>query len=258
MKNSYSIKQRINLFLRSVLIFLLCLSSAHSFAQGILTIQTTNPYVSNCYPFGSNQQGFSGFIYRNIPAFTLNVGDKIRFDMGGINNVDTRRNIYFSAANINPSVWNGASQGVNAVGWTKVVADDQIPLNPRGNTIIGDFELTYVATSSFTFGGGGFIIGFGGSSPGPYVDNGCEQVGVCTTSSDPSGYFYKRFYGVSNLQTTTLDNGGDPQELQGFKIEPNAASGLNFDGVNDYVTTPAVSDMDFGTSTNLPSSHGLN
>lgn len=184
--------------------------------------------VGNCIPFGNNTSfGFSGFVYRDIPPFTMAVGDKIHFDLGGQNDVDTRRNIYFAVANKNPapavvSAGNVVSQGVSATAWVQVVTDAQMPVNPRGNNISGDYELTYTATAPFIFPGGGFIIGLGGSPPGKFADNGCDQVLVQTSSGDASGRFYSRFFSKSNLTLGLLDDitaGSSAVALGGFTID---------------------------------------
>mgnify|MGYP001568751560 CR=1 FL=1 len=187
-------------------------------------------YVSNCIPFGNNTwYGFTGFIYRNVPAFNLTPGSKFAFDLGNLNDVDIRRNIYFAVANINPgpavvSGNNVVSQGVKSLGWTKVVSDTQIPQNPKGNTIMGDYELIYTSEASFSFPGGGLIVGFGSSPPGAYADYGCEQVLVRTTSGDASGHFYSRFFSKPDQTLAVLDDitgGGSAVELGGIVIGPS-------------------------------------
>lgn len=79
-------------------------SALESASQTVVSIVPQSPTsVGNCIPFGQNDAyGFQGFIYRNVPAFTLQVGDKIAFDLGSQNDVDTRRTIFFAPANINP------------------------------------------------------------------------------------------------------------------------------------------------------------
>src|SRR5688572_9771965 len=169
--------------------------------------------VNNCIPFGSNIVfGFTGFIYRNVPAFTLAPGDKIAFDLGRLNGQDTRRDIYFSAASTNPgravvSGSNLVSQNVRALQWVKVASETEIPANPRGNTIVGDYELEYTAITNFSFGGGGFMIGFAASPPATIVDGGCEPVLVHTTGFDVSNNFYTRFLAKAYLDGGTLDIG---------------------------------------------------
>ena len=177
--------------------------------------------VGNCIPFGNNTSyGFTGFIYRNVPAFQLRIGSQFSFDLGAPNDVDIRRNIYFAVASANP-VAGGAPQNIRALSWTKVVSDSQIPLNPRGNTIIGDYELTYTSEGSFNFPGGGLIVGFGGSPPGAYADFGCEQVLVVTDSSDSSGFFHRRFYYETDQPLGVLDGGNsDNSWMGGIVIKP--------------------------------------
>lgn len=193
------------------------------------------PSVENCIPFGDNTTfGFTGFIYRDFPAFTLVPGDKIRFDLGALNDVDIHRNIYFAVANKNPDPCivtglNVVSQGVKALSWTKVVSDTQVPVNPRGNTIVGDYELTYTAEAPFTFSGGGFIVGFSGSPPAGFPDSTCDQVLVATNCSDSSGEFYARFFLKSEQTLDVLDiltgGEGNAVALGGILLE----TGLGFD-----------------------------
>jgi hypothetical protein len=177
--------------------------------------------VGNCIPFGDNvSYGFTGFIYRNVPAFTVRPGDRLRFDLGRPNNMDTRRTIFLAAANKNPGAASG-SQDVRATEWTQVVSSTQTPLNPRGNSVLGDFELTYTVEQEFTFGGGGLVIGFRGTPQETYLDGGCDQVLASTTWLDPSGHFYGRFYSRADRTLSALDLGGgfDQGWLGGFIIE---------------------------------------
>jgi hypothetical protein len=171
--------------------------------------------VGNCIPFGNNTDyGFTGFIYRDIPAFTLLAEHTFAFDLGALNDVATRRNIYFSTANKNPDPaeidesGNVISQGVAAVNWVQVVQDVQTPKNPFGDTTIGNYELRYRAKADFEFPGGGLIVGFGSAPPGNYHDGGCEQVLVETTSSDSSELFYARFCYKDDQTYDVLDEAG--------------------------------------------------
>ena len=166
---------------------------------GSLDITPASPtVVSNCIPFGNNTNfGFTGFIYRNVPAFNLLPGTQFAFDLGSQNDVDIRRNIFFATANKNPAppVNQDPSQGIFAAsGWTQVVSDNQVPQgDPRGNFVKDDYELVYTAEAPFSFPGGGLIVGFGASPPGAFADGGCEQVLVHTDNQDASGFFYRRF-----------------------------------------------------------------
>ena len=215
--------------------------------QTISIFPASGTSVGNCIPFGQNTiYGFQGFIYRNIPSFSLSAGDKISFDLGSLNDVDVRRNIYIAAANKNPTAFSGASQNVLALSWTKIVSETQVPINPRGNTVSGDYELTYTAETSFSFSGGGFIIGFGATPPGTYGDGGCDQVLVGTNYSDASGYFYCRFYSKPHLTTTVLDDVQDGFSLGGFKLQL-----LN----QNTISTSQLSSNSFCPNANFPVSY---
>ena len=194
------------------------LSIASTTAHAVELVPASPTSVSNCFPFGTNTaelMGFMGFIYRNVPAFDLVAGQTIAFDLGAQNDVDIRRNIFFAVANKNPgppqvSGSSIISQGitVNADGWTQVVSESQVPLNPRGNSVKGDYELVYTAEARFRFPGGGLIAGFGATPPGSYVDPNCEQVLVVTTAQDSSNNFYARFCQAPHLTTGILDGVG--------------------------------------------------
>ncbi len=196
---------------------------------GSLDITPASPTsVSNCIPFGNNTIfGFTGFIYRNVAAFDLLPGTQFAFDLGSQNDVDIRRNIFFATANKNPappvnSGINVVSQGiVPASGWTQVVSDAQIPQNSRGNFVKDDYELVYAAEASFSFPGGGLIVGFGASPPGAFADGGCEQVLVHTDNQDVSGFFYARVLDLPDQHTGVLDAGarGTAVRLGGIVIQ---------------------------------------
>jgi hypothetical protein len=215
-------------------------SSLSPNSMDIIPIVPASPtFVRNCIPFGNNTSyGFAGFIYRDVPPFTLQPGLTFAFDLGAKNEVDIRRNIYFAAANKNPEPvtvscdLDVTTQGIRALAWTKVVSDSQIPLNPRGNLVTGDYELTYTAEAPFSFPGGGLIVGFGSSPPGAYADSNCEQVLVRTDCNDASGHFYARFWGLSDQTLEVLDDptgGLARSELGGIIIHATPP-------VNDFVT----------------------
>lgn len=177
--------------------------------------------VGNCIPFGDNvTYGFTGFIYRNVPPFQLRAGGHFSFDLGSQNDVVVRRNIYFAVANANPAP-GGNPQNIRALAWTQVASDSQVPQNPRGDTIRGNYELTYTAEAPFNFPGGGFIVGVGGTPPGTFADGNCDQVLVYTHSGDSSEFFHKRFYFQQDQPLGVLDNGGDNSYLGGIVIQPN-------------------------------------
>ena len=65
-----------------------------------------------------------------------------------------------------------------------MVQESQVPLNPRGNDVFGDYELTYTAEAPFSFPGGGLLIGFQASPPAIEAHGGCQQVLVTTSTND--------------------------------------------------------------------------
>ena len=79
-------------------------------------------------------------------------------------------------------------------GFTTVVTNTQTPANPRGDTTTGNFELAFTAQAPFSFPGGGLIIRFSNPSASYTMDTTCTGVTVETDSTDPSGFFVKRFF----------------------------------------------------------------
>jgi hypothetical protein len=184
---------------------------------------------NNVIPFGNNVLfGFTGFVYRNVPAFTLDVGDIIAFDLKFPNSVAVRRNIFFATANKNPAVCaldqstlDVVPQGIAASsGWTMVVSENQVPQNPSGgDAVVGNFELRYVAEAPFAFPGGGLLVGFQGSPPATFADDtrdlGSDGFLVHTDCTDPGGHFYARLLFLPDLPTGAVDN---PETSDGVLI----------------------------------------
>jgi hypothetical protein len=162
-----------------------------------VTVSPATPGVSNCFPFGNSSRNgeewgpFMGFIYRNVPPFSLAPGDILAFDLGAMNAVDVQLDIELAATTSN----GGDSPDLP---FTKVVSNTQIPLNPNGNDIVGDFEMQFTVEAPFTFPGGGLIIRFSNTA-GPYdLYEDCAQVLVNTSAADPSGFFVVRYFGDPN------------------------------------------------------------
>jgi hypothetical protein len=190
-------------------------------------------------PFGSNDLfSFTGFIYRDVPAFSLAVGDVIAFDLREANDVQTRRTIFFAAANKNPAacVYDPTTaqitnpQGIAAAsGWTQVVSETQIPQNPFGDAVIGNFELRYTAEAPFTFAGGGLLVGFQGRPPATFVDSNSQGSITGATCTDPSGHLYARFAHLPDQTAGVLDipgtNTGDGTFIGGMIIFPEGGGG---------------------------------
>ena len=214
-------------FISGVIVWVLLLSlwiviPAHG---ATITIAPTNTLsVGNCIPFGGggylvgSSLPYSGFIYKNIPAFHLWPGDTLAFDLGSMGASNIQLDIAMAATTVN-----GGS--VNAGSFTKVVSNTQTPMNARGDTVIGNFEVKFIAESEFNFPGGGLIIRFSNPSSSYSLDNSCSQVLVNANSADASGYFVQRFFGTSPvapfLPVDTGYIGGFQLILNSLLISPN-------------------------------------
>ena len=220
-------------------------NSGNTFAQTTIAsaIPVSGSGPNNCFPFGraGDWTPYMGFVYKNIGTFSMNVGDKIKFDLQAINDADLKRDIYFGKTNDVTSPYTGIT-------WTLVVPNTQLPVNPRGNTTVGDFELTFTATSAFSFSNSTFLIAFANPTPS---DASCTQVLHAATASDPSNKFVGRFYRHTVLTTITI---GDTGSLAGFKIESGSGSPeMNVTGnglsISDGDASPSTLDhTDFGTT----------
>lgn len=158
-----------------------------------ITIFPDSPSVSNCFPFGNggvlggdHWGPFMGFIYKDIPPFILAPGDVIAFDLGALNGSDVQLDIELSA-----TTSNGGDEPV--LPFVKIVSNTQTPLNPNGDTIVGDFEMQFTVEAPFVFPGGGLIIRFSNPSAAYALYDQCDQVLVFGDSSDASGFFVTRF-----------------------------------------------------------------
>ena len=181
-------------------------------ASQTVTVAPANPQPpNNCYPFGlgRNWTPFFGFIYKNVPAFQLKAGDSLSFDLGGVNDADVQLQIDLAATTVNGG--DAPSQP-----FTTVVANTQTPANPRGDTTTGNFELAFTALAPFNFAGGGLIIRFSSPSASFALDAICTAAVVETDSTDPSGYFVKRFYAdTDGLPPYDLEGNAN---LGGFRL----------------------------------------
>ncbi len=177
-----------------------------------ITISPNEPTVGNCFPFGqgaindSSWPPFAGFIYKNIPPFSLKPGDILAFDLGEVASADVHLDIELAA-----TTSNGGTDPV--LPFTKVVSNTQTPLNPRGDDIVGDFEMQFTVVEPFDFPGGGLIIRFSNPSLAYQLSNSCDQVLVRATSADSSGFFVRRFFRVGD--------GLPPYNVLGGNTEPS-------------------------------------
>lgn len=185
-------------------------------AQETITILADSPDVGNCYPFADTSAydlggwgPYMGFVYRNVPPFTLKAGDILAFDLGALNGEDVQVDIELAAATSN-----GGSDP--ALPYTKVVSNTQIPLNPNGDTIIGNYEMQFTVEAPFDFPGGGLIIRFSNAG-GEYASYGdCDQVLVSASASDSSGYFVERFFYDEDGLPPYDERAGD--SIGGFRV----------------------------------------
>jgi len=108
--------------------------------------------VGNCIPFGcpDSYGPHMGFVYKDIAAFSLNAGDIIAFDTGEVHGNELRFDLSLAATTVNG--------GEIAAGPFTMVSS--LGLGHYGDNIVGNYDLAFVANSSFSFAGGGLIVNF--------------------------------------------------------------------------------------------------
>ncbi len=154
---------------------------------------TGPPSTGNCYVFGMGGNNgspwtpFAAYVYQNIPAFQLKVGDTLAFDTNAVNDTDVQLDIALAATTSNGGDTPGQA-------FKTVVANTQTPANPRGDTVIGNYEMQFQAQAPFSFPGGGLIIRFGNPSPTYVTDATCTGNLVGANATDPSGLFVERAF----------------------------------------------------------------
>lgn len=203
---------------------LLLLASAN--VQAItITIAPDAPTVSNCFPFGGDSDPgddfspYMGFVYKNVPAFSMAPGDTIAFDTANIeNDVAIELDIELAATTVNGG-------NVASGGFTRVVSNTQQASDPNGNEVLGDYELAFTAEDSFDFPGGGLIIRFSNESAAYAADNDCTQNLVWGAGSDTSDFFVERFYydvdGLAPYEVSEASRVGAFQLIVGEYVAPD-------------------------------------
>jgi hypothetical protein len=180
-------------------------------AATITVFPADPPNTGNCYPFGIAGGGvtwtpFAGFVYKNIPPFELSPGDTLAFDTNAVNNVDVQLDIALSRTTAN------GNDILAPPYFTTVVTNTQTPLNPRGDTVQGNFEMQFTAQATFSFPGGGLIMRFSNPSAAYATDLSCTGNLVAGATSDSSGLFVERFFndvdGVDPWSPTGTSNIG--------------------------------------------------
>jgi hypothetical protein len=198
-------------------------------ASTLTIAPTSTPPGANCYPFGLGMGGspgwppFAGFVYKNVPAFELKTGDVLAFDLSAIN---TEANIQLQI-DLARTTANGGD--VQSGAFTTIVANTQTPLNPKGDTTTGNYELQFTAIAPFSFPGGGLIIRFSNPSAGYMTDLACTAtLKNSGSATDASGHFVERFFndadGVAPWVTTgTADIGAFRLTLADVPPSPSVA-----------------------------------
>jgi hypothetical protein len=145
--------------------------------------------AANAFPFGRGDNfNQMGFIYKNIPPFSLKANDTIAFDLEAANDVPQQMDISLVATTV-------SGGDLPAGPFTKIVPNTVSPTG-TGNTVKGDFDLAYKVVTPFNFTGGGLIVKFSNPSAAFEADNVSQFVTqtLATTSLDPSGLFAHRFF----------------------------------------------------------------
>ncbi len=184
----------------------------------IITINDGNS-VGNCILFGCpDRYSPAGFVYENIGALDLNAGDTISFDLGRTND----QNLIFDIFLLQITNGTGISSLVSDItsllnlSWTQV-ASGALGTG-RGDTIVGNFDLTFTLDSDFSFSGGGLAVMLVDANP--VIDNTTEQNLVHGNSS--SSRMVERFY-----------------DSFGFGSDTNAIANIRFnDGIATQTTNP--------------------
>lgn len=160
-------------------------------AASTVTVTPTSPTLGvQSAPFGESDIwiAYMAWAYKNVPAFNLKAGDTVAFDLTEQNDVDIQLQIAMA-----PTTTNGGD--LNSGPFTQIVPNTQIPANPRGNSTLGDYELTFTAQAPFNFPGGGLLIRFGnpgGAFASDSTATGIGGSGNVALATDPSGYFVGR------------------------------------------------------------------
>jgi hypothetical protein len=199
-----------NLLLGTIAVVGMTASAAQA---AVLTVQGDSSGITgNCIPFGcpGSYGPYQGFIYQNLPAFTLNVGDKIAFDSAGVNNTPLSFNIFLSSTTTNG--------GTNPVGFTQVVNNGTAG-SVYGDNALFNYDLTFTFQNAFSFSGGGLIIGFQATGA---AANDTSWIGnlVGTTAGDSPDKFVGRYYAATTLDPST--GGQDGGAIGNFQLVMDA------------------------------------
>jgi hypothetical protein len=162
-------------------------------AAQTVSVVPSAPTSGNEFPFGRTDLWPNLlWVYKNVPAFDLKAGDTISFDLQAMNDVSIDVAIAMA-----PATTNGGD--VPAAGLTQVVPNTELPANSLGNTITGDYELTFTSQSAFHFPGGGLIMQIGQPAGAFTTDSSQDTVFLnnLAKSTDASDFFVKRIVGAA-------------------------------------------------------------
>lgn len=167
------------------------------------TYAGVSPVVGNCIPFGcpDSYDPHMGFVYKNIGAFTLNAGDIIAFDTGAVHGNELRFDLSLAATTTNG--------GTTATGPFTMVSS--LGLGHYGDSIVGNYDLAFVASSSFSFAGGGLIVDFMNTN-GAVNDNLGTQ-NLVWSSNNP--YTVRRYFNGTSVGDMSNASFGDGTEVVG-------------------------------------------
>jgi hypothetical protein len=167
------------------------------------TYAGASPIVSNCIPFGCPDayDPHMGFVYKNLGAFTLNAGDIIAFDTGRTNDMELRFDLSLAATTTNG--------GTTASGPFTMVSS--LGLGHFGDNIVGNYDLAFVASSSFSFAGGGLIVDF--TNTNGAVNDGTGEQNLVYSSSNP--YTVRRYFNGTSVGDMSHASFGDGPDVVG-------------------------------------------
>lgn len=184
-----------------------------------VTVAPATASDTNAFPFGSSGWApNAGFIYKNIPAFTLAPGDTLAFDtqVVGMDSIN-ESNIQFDVG-LSPTTVNGGD--IPSGPFTKVVSNTELASSPRGNATPGDFDLKYKVQAPFSFPGGGLVIRFSNPNAG-FLNDATPDNLVGANSMDTSGFFVARF--IQDADGLAPFDGETPGDIGGFQVVTAAA-----------------------------------
>ncbi len=217
--------------------------TAQAAPAATITVAPNEPSLpSNCYPFGLGDPGvgdpwtpFAAWFYKNVPAFELATGDTLAFDLAAQNDADAQLEIALARTTANGGTVEGEP-------FRTVVSNTQTPLNPRGDTTAGNFEMQFETQAPFSFAGGGLIIRFSNPSATYAGDNGCDSVLGGASASDTSGFFVQRAYEDAN-GTSPWDT-QDPGDIGGFRVTTTDPPAADTDPPETTITKDAPKKTD--------------